>query len=44
MRIKFFPIYEQIDNKEVYKYVVEGTADIESFIDDITAMISQEKD
>ena len=37
-------LYEQIDNREVYKYVIDGTADFERFIDDITSMILHEQD
>ena len=36
-------LYEQIDTRDVYRYVVEGTADFDSFIDDITRLLSQEK-
>ncbi len=43
-RNRVIHLYEQIDNRDVYRYVVEGTADIEFFIDDIITLISQEKD
>jgi len=35
-------LYEQIDNRDVYKYVVEGIKDIDHFIDDIAKIISRE--
>ncbi len=34
-------LYEQIDTRDVYKYVVEGISDIDHFIDDIARMISR---
>jgi len=33
-------LYEQIDNRDVYKYVVEGISDIDHFIDDIARCLS----
>ncbi len=36
-------LYEQIDTRDVYKYVVEGISDLESFVDEITRMLSRGK-
>ena len=35
-------LYEQVNSRDVYKYVVEGIPDIDHFIDDIARIISRE--
>ena len=35
-------LYEQVNSRDVYKYVVEGIPDIDHFFDDIARIISRE--